>query len=315
MAPFILRTFTPADIPAVTALQQAYQQVFPHTAVVPGQAYLSPGFDEGRNIFCAFDDSGILQGYAPFFPVLAEQPHQRHTFWTEVRVHPQLPSPGEVKDLLFEQVCRRAGETARAHPAHPARLAFQYHPSEIPSIDYILARGCTFSESVIRMSRDLSDEILPVPAPGGIDIHPWRMDSEAEQQAYIQARNESFPEAPITLADWQNFLASPEWEGGASMTAFEGGQVAGSVIAYWDEAVSRQVGHKIGFTEYIFVRPRWRGRGIAASLIARSLQYLKEHGREFASLEVKAVNVNALNLYYRLGYVKIDETKLYFMEV
>jgi ribosomal protein S18 acetylase RimI-like enzyme len=43
--------------------------------------------------------------------------------------------------------------------------------------------------------------------------------------------------------------------------------------------------------------------------------YLKEHGREAAYLEVKASNQRALDLYYRLGYKLIDETRLYVLHL
>lgn len=49
MSTFSLRTFSPQDIPAITALQQAYQQISPHAAVIPGEVYLSPGFEEDGN--------------------------------------------------------------------------------------------------------------------------------------------------------------------------------------------------------------------------------------------------------------------------
>ncbi len=55
-------------------LQQAYQQVYPHASVIPGEVYLSSGFEAGKNICCAYDESGSLLGYAPLFPALTEDP-------------------------------------------------------------------------------------------------------------------------------------------------------------------------------------------------------------------------------------------------
>ena len=110
------------------------------------------------------------------------------------------------------------------------------------------------------MLRDLSAEIPFVPAPA-INIRPWRMESVPEQQAYVDARNEAFPEAPVSLADWQYFLSSPAWQSGTCITAFDGQEIAGSVTVYWDEAINQQAGRQAGYTEYIFVRSKWRKRG------------------------------------------------------
>jgi ribosomal protein S18 acetylase RimI-like enzyme len=315
MAHMMIRNFTSDDIPQIMALQHAYQEVYPHASVIPGEVYLSAGFEEGNNIFCSFNESGSLQGYAPLFPNLTQDPHIPHTIWAEVKVSPGLASPHQAKDLLFEQVVSRARQIGGTRPGHSTRLTFQYHPSEKPSIEYVISRGCNYSESVFRMLRDLSQELPEVTAPGRIGIRSWRMESAREQQAYVQARNEAFPEAPIALADWQYFLSSPAWQDGTTMTAFDEGEIAGSVTVYWDEAISQQTGRKAGITEYIFVRAGWRKRGIATFLIREGLDYLKEHGREAAFLEVKASNQRALDLYERLGYQLVDESRLYVLDL
>ena len=202
MSSFRIRKFTSDDIPQVMVLQRAYQGLYPHAAVIPGEVYLSPGFEDGKNVFCAFDESGCLQGYAPLFPNLTEDSQIPHTVWAEVKVSPDLAFPRELKDLLFEQILNRTREITQAFPGHDTRLTFQYHPSETTSIDYVTSRGCSYTESVFRLMCDLSQEIPVVPTPAQIDIRPWRMESEVEQQPYVQARNEAFPEAPVTLADW-----------------------------------------------------------------------------------------------------------------
>ncbi len=315
MPAYTIRNFVPEDIPAVTTLQQAYQQVYPQAAVVPGEVYLSPGFESGRNIFCAWDDEGHLLGYAPLLPVLTGDPRLPHTVWAEVKADPQAKLQREVKDQLFERVLERARETSAADPGHRTHLTFQYHPSETASIDFVISRGCTYSESIFRMRCDLAGPVEPVSPPESVEVRRWHMDSEAEQQAYVQARNEAFPEAPVTLGDWQSFLGSPAWKEGTTITAFDGPEIAGCVTAYWDEILSRMTGPRAGYTEYIFVREKWRHRGIAAFLIYQSLLYLQEHGREAAFLEVKAANTDALGLYQRLGYQVVDETRLYQLEI
>ena len=51
-------------------LQKSYAEIYPDARVIPGELYLSPGFESGQNVFCAFDEGGKLSGYAPLYPVL-----------------------------------------------------------------------------------------------------------------------------------------------------------------------------------------------------------------------------------------------------
>ena len=315
MPDFIIRNFTSEDIPQVMAVQMAYQQVYPGASVIPGKVYLSAGFAGGKNIFCAFDGGGILLGYAPLLPVLAENPDLPHTVWAEVKADPGSGHHPDVKQQLFERVVERARKITRAFPGHKARLTFQYLPSETASIEFVLSRGCTYTESIFRMMCDLAKALPVAPLPEQIEVRSWRMESEPEQLAYIRARNEVFPEAPVTLADWQSFLASPAWQHGTTLTAFDGEEIVGSVTVYWDDSIPQLADQKAGFTEYIFVRPRWRKRGIAAYLICQGLNYLKEHGRQAAFLEVRASNQHALDLYRGLGYRLVEESHLYALDL
>lgn len=309
-----IQPFCADHIPAVVALQAAYTAVYPDAPIIPGELYRSPAYENGRNIFCALDESGTLLGYAPLYPVLMRDGSRLpHTVWTEIKTHPDCGSPEEVKDQLFECIRLRAREITNEFQGHPVHLTFQYFPSETASIAYVLSRGCQQTESVFTMRRELSKEI-PLPASmTDIEIRPWRMESEAEQQLYVQARNECFPEAPVALGEWQYFMQSPHWSVGTTFAAFDGDELAGNVAVFWDEADNQRTGKKIGFTEYIFVRSPWRGKSIARSLINSGLAYLKEHGLDEAHLEVRAINEGALGLYYDLGYEVIRESRFYVL--
>jgi ribosomal protein S18 acetylase RimI-like enzyme len=297
-------------------VQTACAEVYPGTPVIPGEVYLSPGFEGGRNVFCAFDKAGRLVGYAPVFPVLVpDGVNTPHTIWAEIRVDPRIEEPLAVKDWLWEAVIGRAREIAAAAPAHPSRLVLKHLPAETASIAYVLSRGCEHTESIYQMARALSEPIPAGPALPGLDLRRWRMESVAEQQAYVQAHNEAFPEAPMALGDWQHFMKSPQWATGTSITAFDGAEAVGSVTVYWDEAKNRSQEQTVGFTEHIFVRLAWRKRGIARRLILDGLRYLKEHGLDEAHLEVLAQNRQALRLYEDLSYCVTHESGLYVMHL
>ena len=314
MPRYSIRPFTSADVASVVDLQNAYSKIHPESPVIPGEAYLSPGFEGGQNVFCGVDESGKLIAYAPLYPVLRHEDSQSpHTLWVEIKAHPACDAPNEVKGQLLERIRIRARELTEPFPGHPIHLTFQYFPSERASIEYVAAKGCQYTESVFTMRRDLTQNIPEFLPLEEALIRPWRMESLAEQQAYIAARNECFPEAPVELAEWQYFMQSPQWSVGTTMAAFQDDQLVGNVTLFWDEAENQRSGNKIGYTEYIFVRPAWRGRNLARALITRGLRYLREKGLAEAHLDVRAQNSGALGLYTRLGYEVIHESCFYVL--
>jgi len=316
MKKFTIRTLTTADISSAVDLQKAYAAVYPDARVIAGELYLSPGFENGQNVFCAFDENAKLLGYAPLYPVmLRDQSNLPHTLWTEIKIHPADERGIEIKDRLFERLLLRTRELARDFPGHPIHMTFQYFPSETASIDYVTSKECHYTESVFTMRRDLSREIRALPPLEEIVIRPWRMESEAEQQAYVTARNECFPEAPIELEEWQYLMKSPQWSVGTTFAAFRDDQLIGNEAVFWDEAENEKSKRKIGFTEYIFVLPAWRDKNIARHLITAGLQHLKQHGLDEAHLEVRAQNEGALHLYKNLGYEVLRESRFYVLSL
>jgi GNAT superfamily N-acetyltransferase len=301
-----IATLTPQDLPDLAQLQQKYLAACPNAVMPPGVVYLSPGFAGGKNVFCARDDTGALVGFAPLFPSLVEQ--GQHSLWVDLLVDPGLPGLDRLRDALLDRLCSRAGEILAGAKALPAQLIFQYFPDESERIDYVKQRGFTHAASVFTMGRDLLQPIPPVTVPVGITIRSWRMESLDEQEAYIAARNICFPESPVSLGDWQFFMESPMWAVGTCFAAFNGPHLAGSLIAFWDEAENRRAGRSIGFTEYIFVLPQWRGRRIAQALILSGLGYLRSSGLQQAILEVKATNQTALGLYQETGFQVLRES-------
>lgn len=311
-----IRPITSLDTAAVLELQWAYRDVYPDAPAIIGEHYLSPAFKGGQNVFCAFDESGKLVGYAPLYPALMQDASSLpHTLWAEIKTDPACGAPNEIKDQLFERLLLRAREVTRELPGHPVHLTFQYFTSESASIDYVTSKGCRYTESVFTMRRDLSKEIPSAQPSGEIRICSWRMESEAEQQQYIRARNECFPEAPAELEEWQYFMQSPYWSVGTTFAAFDGDELVGNVAVFWNEAENQNTGNNFGFTENIFVRPPWRGKNIARRLINAGLAYLKEHGLDEAHLEVHAKNESALHLYVDLGYEVLRESRFYVLEL
>lgn len=110
-------------------------------------------------------------------------------------------------------------------------------------------------------------------------------------------------------------MKSPIWAVGTTYAAFHGEQLVGNTAVFWNEEENVQTGKKIGYTEFVFVHPDWRGKNIARELITLGLKHLKEHGLEEARLDVKAQNQNALRLYQNLGFEVIRESRFYVLSL
>jgi ribosomal protein S18 acetylase RimI-like enzyme len=294
--PFTFRAFRESDVDGLNHLLQVYTHAYPPRTSPPAQFYLSPYFDGGQKVWCAFDEQNQLVGYAPYLP-------QGEHAWVEVMALPGIERMAEVKASMWAwlvEQARRGGQR---------RLCFQYYPNEEAAIQFAIEQGGEYRYSVFNMRRDLS---LPIPAPivpASFSIRRWRMESEAEQRQYLKGRNACFPEAPTSLEEWQYFASSPLWEHGTNLAAFAAEQLAASVLIFW------QPGSPTGSTEYVFTLAGYRGHGLALALLIEGLGYLKAHGLKFASLEVKAENRAALGVYTGLGYEVEAESEVYEVSI
>jgi ribosomal protein S18 acetylase RimI-like enzyme len=315
MPQFHIRTATPEDIPGVMALQLENQRLHPQAEVVSADMFLSPSYEGGKNVICAVDDAGKLAGYVPVYPHLVHDAGVPHLVWANMMINRDINNPDDLRDLLLKRAMELVKGLTAAVPGHRTRLTFQYHVSEVEAINYVLSKGAAHVDSVMRMTNDLSGEIIPVAIPRGIEIKYWRMETEAEQRAYVDARNEAFPHMPVTLPDWQHILRAVIGDTGTHVAAFDNGELVGCVSVYWDEADNRLRGKAAGWTENVFVREAWRGRGIVDCMISKALLYLKEHGLTEAQLDPGASNKRAMRAYERMGYKVTGESRQYSLYI
>ncbi|AHV97198.1 GNAT family N-acetyltransferase [Paenibacillus sabinae] len=128
------------------------------------------------------------------------------------------------------------------------------------------------------------------------------MAEDKEIEEYVQAYNIAFPEKPWSVEGVKYFMLSKLWAVGTTLSAFDKGKIAGSIMLYWNEDKNANGEINRAYTEQIFVMPKWRGKGLATALISRGMSYLAGKGMDESQLELRATNENALNLYKKLGY-------------
>lgn len=208
--------------------------------------------------------------------------------------------------LLVAENERRLREIAAEHPPVP-ELYFQAWASD-QTKDWIAA----LEKSGYRVVRRFNNMLYPLgeapvkPLPAGLEIRPvlpehmravWEAQKEMNSGLFEKVAEDWLDEK------YPAWLANPENNPRFWQVAWDDDQLAGMVLAHLDEQANEKLNRKRGYTEHIFVRPSWRGRGLASALIARSLQVLKSQGMEEAELGVDAENESAaFHLYKSLGY-------------
>jgi ribosomal protein S18 acetylase RimI-like enzyme len=148
------------------------------------------------------------------------------------------------------------------------------------------------------------DDIPALPLPEGLRVRPvepahlpaiWAAEVEAFAGRAARAAHDA-----DEFARWQQelYFQPALWQ-----VAWAGSEVAGMIRSYINPDENAAYGRRRGYTEHISVRPRWRRRGLARALLARSLRLLREEGMTQAALGVNSANqTGALQLYESLGF-------------
>lgn len=141
--------------------------------------------------------------------------------------------------------------------------------------------------------------------PPGLEARPATPETAMQiARAMAEAMSDHWGVAEYTDADLAGHLRHPLWgQIDVWQVAWEGDEVAGGVLGFINEEENRDLGRSRGYTECIFTRRPWRGRGVATALIGRNLRLLAERGMTEAALGVDAQNPSgALALYERVGF-------------
>ena len=207
---------------------------------------------------------------------------------------------------MIRQNERRLREIADELPSLPQRF-FQAWATD-NQVEWISDLERTGYQVVRRFNNMLYrlGEVPNYPIPTDFEIRPvkpehmrsiWEAQKEMNEGLFENVAEDWLDEKyPIWL---ENPSHSPQfWQ-----VAWDGDQLVGMVLARIDKKENEERNHKRGYTEHIYVRPRWRQRGLASALIARSLQVLKDQGMLEAELGVDSENESAaFNHYQRMGY-------------
>ncbi|MBF8290249.1 MAG: hypothetical protein HW391_1217 [Chloroflexi bacterium] len=205
------------------------------------------------------------------------------------------------------RVARGLAAGTMGNPDIPHVLA-AWADLEIPEVaPFAAAGGYTVVGYGILMTRSLADPLPEAPMPAGVEIRPVRAEDhrriwDADCEAFQDHRDPTVR----SEADFLRWFSQPDIDTGLWQVAWDGDEVAGSVMNFVFPEENEKLGIRRGWLEHISVRRPWRRRGLAAALIARSLATLRELGLDEAALGADAENLTgAVRLYEGLGFRRI----------
>jgi mycothiol synthase len=200
----------------------------------------------------------------------------------------------------------------RAHAAHPG--AGREPTGEAAWLE---ARGYDAREWGATLVRPHLDDIPERSLPEGVELRPV---TEDQLRTIVAAHHECFRDewgfAEITEADYAWIIDDPYRDHTLWKVAWVGDEVVGQVKPFINHDENAERGYLRGYAEYISTHRDWRNRGIAGTLLAWSLQELKDRGMTEAVLGVDTNNPGgAFQLYQSLGFELYSTNAIYFRNV
>jgi mycothiol synthase len=230
-------------------------------------------------------------------------------------------STGLVLDLWGAVVPerRRLGLGTALHRITAARLAREAEQSPLPGrrwlcsfaleqeqgdVALLESEGFTRVRFGFEMRRPIAGPLPDHALPDGLVM---RTVSPDQHRAILDADNEAFRDhwghREMTDGDAVSRFRNPDTDTSLWCVAWDGEEVAGSVINMVFREENQRLGINRGWLDHVSVRRAWRGRGVAKALCAASFRVLRERGLDEAWLGVDAANpTGALQLYESLGF-------------
>lgn len=200
----------------------------------------------------------------------------------------------------------RLRELAHSHDTDRPRRYAAFAGDERPGARALLAgAGYEPVRWFFDMVRPTLDEIRVPEMPEGLEVRP--LAGRAQMRQLFDADAEAFADHwggfDASDASFESWLTDPEIDPALFVVAWDGDEIAGAVVNVINDHENRELGRLRGLLDSVFVRRAWRGRGLGAALVARSLILLCDRGMTSAWLGVDADNpTGALRLYEKAGF-------------
>jgi mycothiol synthase len=301
-----------ADYPRVAAFM-AETNVHDGVDFVPTAEQLShewlttPGFVPERDARIAEADGRILGMVDVDWRIRGATDARVVAHLVELWVRPDHRRRGLGRALLdwAEGRARQSIEDGTAGPTELPHVIGGFGARHVAGhAELAAAAGYDVARFFFEMRRPLELPIPDAPLPPGLEIRPVTAGQHrAIWDADVEAFRDHWEAAVRTEEDFVGMFEHPEVDTTLWQVAWDGDDVAGSVLNWIIAEENARLGIRRGWLEHVSVRQPWRRQGLAAALIAESLRVLRDRGMTEAALGVDAENpTGALQLYERLGF-------------
>ncbi len=261
----------------------------------------SEQFDARRDVVCAELD-GVAVAFAGQDWVDTRTGDVRsYRVWGNV--DPAYRRRGIGTALLADNE-RRARQLAATHDIDRRREFGSFAADGRPAARLLEAAGYEVDRWFFDMVRPSLDGVEDVPLPEGFELRPVTPDQHlAIWRASREAFRDHWGGSDESEDAMHRFFDQPDNDPSLWIIAWDGGEVAGGVINGISPEENEALGIQRGWLHSVFTRRPWRRRGLARSLIAKSMIVLRDRGMTSAALGVDADNpLGALGLYEAAGF-------------
>ena len=293
-----------ADHPHYMTIREELEEDFEHSYV-----------DLARDTAVAFDADGRVLAWG-----LVLEPPGQETLVREILaggVRPSERGRGLGRVLLRWQMDRGTERLAASDRTLPGWL-MTFVDKRVDAAERLFVRsGLSASRYFLELRRDLAEPVPTIALDPQLTLVPF---SAELSEATRVARNESFRDhwgsQPMTDEQWVSFTGRSTFRPDLSFLAVaDDGTIAGFVLSSVSEADWPGQGFSSAYLDLVGVTRQWRKRGVAAALLAHTLEAVKAAGLEKAVLDVDSDSpTGALGLYTRVGFAE-SNTSVNFTKV
>ncbi len=160
------------------------------------------------------------------------------------------------------------------------------------------------------MLRKMEKPLPAIELPPGLELRPAAPEHyRPVWKALEEAFKDHWGHTPHVEADYQKWIKGRRFQPDLWTIAWDGDQIAGTILNYIDEKENQVRDRRRGYTEDICVRRPWRRRGLARAMLVKSIQRLKDLGMTEAALGVDTDNPSgALRLYKSVGFEPVRKS-------
>jgi mycothiol synthase len=314
----VWRTATADDIDAVHALFVAAGRVDHPTYVVPREevadTFRMPHIDHARDTILAVTAAGDVVAAASAFLHPSRDTKAKVSLNGAVR--PDVRRRGIGTAALRWSYARGLQQLAAIDRDVPGEMGVYAGEKNTDAAAIAERLGLQTARWFTTMHRPLSLEVPALPVPQGLQLVPYRPELA---MAVLAARNDAFRDhwgsLPSVEETWRLFIDGPFLRPDLSSLLMEDDRVVALCLASVNEEDWEALGASHIYIDLIGVVRDRRGRGLAPTVIARTLAAARDAGLDKAVLDVDTASpTGALGLYERLGFAATDRDRVLIRE-